>query len=86
MQEVADLQAASMGRADLKAQITHKARIGDIRHCIPDLAKAREELGYEARQDFSQGLAELAEWVARQEAEDRVAEASKELEMRGLVA
>ena len=86
VQEVADLQAASMGRADLKAQITHKARIGDIRHCIPDLAKAREELGYEARQDFSQGLAELAEWVARQEAEDRVAEASRELEMRGLVA
>ena len=32
------------------------------------------------------GLAELAEWVARQEAEDRVVEARKELEMRGLVA
>ncbi|HEX5775604.1 MAG TPA: SDR family NAD(P)-dependent oxidoreductase [Caulobacteraceae bacterium] len=86
VQEVADLQAASMGRADLKAQITDKARVGDIRHCIPDLTKAREELGYEARQDFSHSLAELAEWVARQEAEDRVAEASKELEMRGLVA
>ena len=86
VQEVADLQAASMGRADLKAQVTHKARVGDIRHCIPDLTLAREALGYEARQDFSQGLAELAEWVARQEAEDRVAEASRELEMRGLVA
>ena len=86
VQEVADLQAASMGRADLKAQVTHKARVGDIRHCSPDLTLAREALGYEARQDFSQGLAELAEWVARQEAEDRVAEASRELEMRGLVA
>jgi dTDP-L-rhamnose 4-epimerase len=30
-------------------------------------------------------LAELAEWVARQEAEDRVVEARQELEMRGLV-
>jgi CDP-paratose 2-epimerase len=37
-------------------------------------------------EDFAEGLAELAEWVARQEAEDRVVEARKELEMRGLVA
>ena len=38
------------------------------------------------KRDFAQGLAELAEWVARQEAEDRVHEARKELELRGLVA
>jgi dTDP-L-rhamnose 4-epimerase len=43
-------------------------------------------LGYEAREDFAEGLTELADWVARQEAEDRVVEARKELEMRGLVA
>ena len=30
--------------------------------------------------------AELAEWVARQQAEDRVQKASRELEARGLVA
>ena len=35
---------------------------------------------------FAAGLAELAEWVARQEATDRVAEARRELELRGLVA
>lgn len=86
VREVADLQAASMNRPDLEAKVTHKARIGDIRHCIPDLALARQALGYEARRDFAEGLAELAEWVARQEAEDRGDEASRELEMRGLVA
>lgn len=84
--EVARLQAASMGRADLEAQITHKARAGDIRHNIPDLTKARRMLGYEARQDFAVGLEELAEWVAHQEAMDRVPEARRELELRGLVA
>ncbi len=84
--EVARLQAASMGRTDLAPEITQQARAGDIRHNIPDLTKAREVLGYEARQDFSAGLEELAEWVARQEAEDRVVEARRELEMRGLVA
>ena len=86
VEEVALLQAASMGRPDLPPEIAQKARAGDIRHCIPDLTKIREVLGYEAREDFSAGLAELAEWVARQEAEDRVIEARKELEMRGLVA
>jgi dTDP-L-rhamnose 4-epimerase len=84
--QVSQSIARSMGRTDLDPEITGQMRLGDIRHCIPDLAKARDVLGYEARQDFAEGLAELAEWVARQEAEDRVAEARKELEMRGLVA
>jgi dTDP-L-rhamnose 4-epimerase len=86
VEEVARLQAAAMGRPDLTPEIAGKARAGDIRHCIPDLAKARTVLGYEAKEDFGEGLAELAEWVARQEAEDRVMEARRELEMRGLVA
>ena len=86
VEEVARLQAESMGRSDIAPEITQQARAGDIRHNIPDLGKARDLLSYEARQDFSEGLEELAEWVARQEAEDRVVEARKELEMRGLVA
>jgi dTDP-L-rhamnose 4-epimerase len=86
VEEVALLQATAMGRPDLEPEITGKARAGDIRHCVPDLTKARDVLGFEAQEDFSEGLAELAEWVARQESEDRVVEARKELEMRGLVA
>ncbi|MBA4803858.1 MAG: SDR family NAD(P)-dependent oxidoreductase [Brevundimonas sp.] len=86
VEEVARLQAESMGRPDIVPEITQQARAGDIRHNIPDLTKAADLLGYEARQDFAEGLEELAEWVARQEAEDRVVEARKELEMRGLVA
>lgn len=86
VEEVARLQAAAMGRPDLAPEIAGKARAGDIRHCIPDLTKARDVLGYRAQEDFAAGLAELAEWVARQESEDRVIEARKELEMRGLVA
>jgi dTDP-L-rhamnose 4-epimerase len=84
--DVARLQAASMGRADLEPEITGKSRAGDIRHCIPNLAKAHQRLGYAAQRDFGEGLAELAEWVSRQESEDRVVEARKELELRGLVA
>ena len=86
VEEVALLQAASMGRPDLHPDITHQTRAGDIRHNIPDLTKAGTVLGYEARQDFSAGLEELAAWVAKKDAHDRVAEARRELELRGLVA
>ena len=86
VEEVAALLAGAMGRSGLLPEITGKARAGDIRHCIPDLSKARGELGLPPPRDFAQGLAELAEWVARQQAEDRVAQARKELEARGLVA
>jgi dTDP-L-rhamnose 4-epimerase len=75
-----------MGKNAITAEVVHKARIGDIRHCFCDTALARETLGFEAAEDFSEGLAELAEWVAGETAEDRVAEARRELELRGLVA
>ena len=86
VEEVAALLADAMGRPGLTPEIAGKARTGDIRHCIADISKARGELGLGAPRDFAQGLAELAEWVARQQAEDRVSHARRELEARGLVA
>jgi len=83
--EVAELVGKAMNRP-IAPEIAGKARIGDIRHCIADIAKIRQELGYSPRRDFQEGLAELAEWVAKQEAKDLVQEARKELEARGLVA
>jgi dTDP-L-rhamnose 4-epimerase len=84
--EVARLLAAAMARPDLEPEVVGKSRVGDIRHCFADVAMARAELGFSARRDFSAGLAELADWVADQEAVDRVPEARRELEARGLVA
>jgi len=83
--EVAELLGQAMNKP-IMPEITGKARVGDIRHCIADISKIRQELGYEPRQDFSNGLAELAEWVAKQEAKDLVHKARDELEARGLVA
>ena len=84
--EVATELARAMGKNAIAPEIVGKARIGDIRHCFCDATLAREALDFEARQDFGAGLAELAEWVAEQTAEDRVATARAELEKRGLVA
>jgi dTDP-L-rhamnose 4-epimerase len=84
--QVGEMLAAAMGKPDLVPETVGKARVGDIRHCFCDATLARDALGFEASRDFSEGLAELAEWVARQKADDRVQEARRELEARGLVA
>jgi dTDP-L-rhamnose 4-epimerase len=84
--EVAHALAQAMNRADIEPVIVGKFRAGDIRHCFCDGSLAAERLGFHAQQDFTAGLAELAEWVAKQEAVDRVDQARAELETRGLVA
>lgn len=83
--EVAALLANAMGQGGLRPEIVGKARAGDIRHCIPDIAKAIKELDYRPQEDFSAGLQELATWVAQQESHDRVHQARDELLARGLV-
>jgi dTDP-L-rhamnose 4-epimerase len=84
--EVAQELARAMGRGGIEPEIVGKSRIGDIRHCFCDTSLAAERLGFRARQEFGEGLAELAEWVAVQTADDRVDQARAELEARGLVA
>lgn len=86
VEEVAKLLAGAMGCPGMAPEITGTARTGDIRHCIADIGLARTVLGFTPRHDFVEGLAELAEWVALQQAEDRVSHARNELVARGLVA
>jgi len=84
--EVATELARAMGKNHIDPEIVGKARIGDIRHCFCDASLAADRLGFRAQQDFQQGLAALAEWVAQQTAHDRVEQMRAELEARGLVA
>ena len=84
--DVATSFAAAMGRADLSPEITNKARTGDIRHCFADIDLARRVLGFHPRRSFEDSFDEMADWVSRQTAVDRVAEARRELETHGLVA
>lgn len=83
---VGEALARAMGLPHLTPEITGKARTGDIRHCFADISLARDVLGFQPRRGFDDSLGELAEWVQAQEAEDRVYDARRELEQRGLVA
>jgi dTDP-L-rhamnose 4-epimerase len=82
--EIAERLAAVLGKGNLRAQITGKYRVGDIRHCYADISRAQQQLGFYPQVEFESGLEELAAWLEGQIADDRVGEASAELAARGL--
>jgi dTDP-L-rhamnose 4-epimerase len=84
VREVASRLAAVTGREQIEPQVTGKYRVGDIRHCFADISLARETIGYVPRVSLRDGMAELAEWLRDQVAQDNVDGAAAELARRGL--
>ena len=82
--ELAGLIVAAL-ESELEPEVTGEYRVGDIRHCFADVARAHELLGFEARRELVEGIPELAEWVAGQTAAERGDEALAGLRARGLV-
>jgi dTDP-L-rhamnose 4-epimerase len=83
--EIASVLGRELGRR-LPAEITGKYRAGDIRHCFADINLAARVLGYRPQVRFAEGIRELAGWLDSQTAEDRVAEAARQLDLYGLTA
>jgi dTDP-L-rhamnose 4-epimerase len=83
VREVVALMTAALGKA-IDPDICGKYRVGDIRHCFADISLARTVLGYQPAVTLEDGLVELSEWLRDQAADDRVAEARRELAERGL--
>lgn len=83
VRSVADSMIRVLG-ASTEPVITGKYRVGDVRHCFADIAKARRLLGYEPHVTFEEGLLELAEWLSRMSAPDNFTHAALELKRRGL--
>ncbi len=84
IREVAEGMASALGQEHIQPIITDKHRVGDIRHCFADISKARQLLGYEPQVSLEKGFVELAQWLSGQTAFDRVEQANRELEARGL--
>lgn len=78
-------QALSAGLdVDIEPIRNGQYRAGDIRHCVADAQRARELLDFEAATTLEDGMRALLEWLADQEAVDRVDDATRELAARGL--
>jgi len=84
VREVAEKLAKVLGK-DLEPEITSKYRVGDIRHCFPDISLSQRVLGYKPKITLEQGMRDLAEWLERQTAHDRFNEMRDQLASRGLV-
>ncbi len=82
---LADALARALGTA-ITPHLVGEFRFGDIRHCFADTGRARRLLGFEPQTPLSAGLPELADWVARQTADEQGDEALAALRATGLVA
>jgi dTDP-L-rhamnose 4-epimerase len=78
------LRLAEVMDKPIAPRLTGEFRVGDIRHCFADIAKARDLLGYEPQVTMEQGMADLADWLQGQRADDRVESARLELAGKGL--
>ncbi len=84
IEDVAHLLAQGLG-LDISPEFVNRFREGDIRHCVADISRARDLLGYEPSVGLSEGIPELLEWVRSETAKDQVGHATAELEARRLV-
>jgi dTDP-L-rhamnose 4-epimerase len=84
VREVAGKLARVLGK-HIEPEITGNYRVGDIRHCFPDISLAKRVLGYRPKITLENGMRDLAEWLERQTAQDRFSEMQQELSSRGLV-
>jgi dTDP-L-rhamnose 4-epimerase len=84
VKEIALALAKGLGK-DIEPTIVGKYREGDIRHCVADISKAKELLNYSPKINLETGLPALLSWVSKQEADDKVEKATKELTARSLV-
>jgi dTDP-L-rhamnose 4-epimerase len=84
IKQVTRLLSEGLGK-NLEPEIVGKYREGDIRHCVADISRARNLLGYEPRVTLERGIPELLDWVREQKPTDQVAQATAELETRQLV-
>jgi dTDP-L-rhamnose 4-epimerase len=75
--------ARALGKP-IEPEIPGRYRAGDVRHCIADVSRISAELGYAPRVSFEAGVKDLLAWLATQSPEDRVDQATRELEARGL--
>lgn len=79
------LRLAKVLGSSIEPEITGKYRVGDIRHCFPDLSRATNILGYRAKMTLEEGMRDLAAWLDLQTAHDNFNEMSRQLASRGLV-
>lgn len=72
-------------QSDSNIMISGSYRVGDIRHNYADLTKARQDLGFEPKVSFEQGMKKFTSWVNLQDVQsDRYEQSIDEMKKKGL--
>jgi dTDP-L-rhamnose 4-epimerase len=71
----------------LKPSYNQQYRVGDVRHCVADISKIKNKLGYEPKVSFNQGIEEYLKWIKTQggSVQDKTEKAFKELKNKNLL-
>lgn len=71
---------------EVPVAVSGQFRLGDIRHNVADMTKAKEHLGFEAKVGFDEGIRRFTQWVNEQTVMADGYEASlKEMKDKGLL-
>lgn len=60
--QIAETLARKLGKS-IQPQFLGKYRVGDIRHCFPDVSKVDKAFGFKPQRSFDAGMEELIAWV-----------------------
>lgn len=85
---VAEMAAmlARLLRKNIAPERLNKYRVGDVRHCFPDISKIERTFGVRPKRSFEAGMEELIEWVGHvQRPPDRALDSLRELAQSRLV-
>lgn len=83
IRDVASALSTGLG-VDVEPELNGQYRAGDIRHCYADTSMAEKHLDFRAKVTLEEGMADLVQWLAEQEATDNVDTATAQLASRGL--
>jgi len=83
IRDVASALASGLG-VELEPEFNNLYRAGDIRHCYADTSMAEKHLDFRAGVSLEEGMADLVQWLAEQDATDNVEAATAELASHGL--
>ncbi len=65
IKEVAEIITKKIN-PDLKPIYNHQYRVGDIRHCVADISKIKNKLGFTPTLTFKEGIDDLIDWIKSQ--------------------
>jgi dTDP-L-rhamnose 4-epimerase len=73
-------------QSDVDISVSGDYRLGDIRHNVADISRARAVLGFEPQVMFEEGIRRFSDWVKQQEVQEDKYEASvEEMKRKGLM-